>query len=299
MMLRDAFTVGLTALTLAGCAHTYRQGAGVALAVPAGNPVEADIEAGYRAYGETLERWGRWSADPLYSVHWCPGGVDATAFVPYRSEGHWGPAPGATPESASPYWVSDDSEASTWGDITMHHGWWIELDQSSASAMWCWVPGVEETSARVTWRVADGFVAWAPVPPLYDDSDEAVALPWAYELLGTLFDPDLARALLVDNPAAMAARAITAAEHAGWTSFFTRTSSKTKGPVASDVAAARHALSSGMTAHTLAGSTSGRPGPAVTSAAATTYTYSTKSSSRSTSSHTSSSSSGRSSSSKK
>jgi len=252
--------LGLAAMgVVAGCSasvvHVRPLGSGIALAVPRGNPVEADIAEGFQTYGAILERWGRWSDDPLYSVHWCPRGVDTVTFVPYQSDGHWGKAPGAPAPQASPYWMSDDSE--TWGDITMHHGWWIRLDQSSSSGLWCWVPGVEDTAARVVWREADGLVAWAPEPPMYVDADEDVdSLSWAYELLGALFDRDLPSGLLHGDAAAVASAATWAAHHVKGSV----TASRHAAPTAAEVAAARRALTSYVAAHPVVSGTSASAG---------------------------------------
>ena len=57
-----------------------------------------------------------------------------------------------------PFWMSDNAEP--WGEVTMHHGWWVHLDQGSPAGSWCWIPGAQPSLARVVWRVADGYVAW-------------------------------------------------------------------------------------------------------------------------------------------
>jgi hypothetical protein len=237
------------ALVTGGCASAFRvPPTGIALAVPQGSPVEADIEGGYRVYGAALQPWGVWSADPLYSVHWCPRTVNALTFVPYQAGGHWEPS-----LDGSPYWKSDDAEA--WADITMHHGWWIEVDQSSLSSRWCWIPGAAETAARVVWREADGFVAWAPSPPLYVDDDgqgDDVDLSWSYELLGTLFD-DVSSSLLHGDAAAAAHSSTWAEHHHPGSTKTTGAPHHAGAPTASEVSAARHALSSYVTAHPIVG----------------------------------------------
>jgi hypothetical protein len=238
------------ALGLGGCAGALREDPGPLVGVPGGGVLETDIRAGYRAYGPTLERWGRWSADPLYAMRWCPRDVDPTTFVPYRSKGRWAPSEatrggawGAPP--GAPYWLSDDAE--TWGDITMHHGWWVHLDEATASGVWCWVPGAAETAGRVVWRVADGFVGWAPEPPTYvdDDSLDYDNLRWAFELVGSLFEQALDDGLLTGDAADMAYRATYGGGHDPARPGAPRTI----GPTSEQVADARRALAGYVAAH--------------------------------------------------
>jgi len=242
--------VGLSAYALVACGGALQHSPGPALGVPNDGPLGGDIAAGYREYGSMLERWGRWSDDALYGEHWCPRGVDPARFVPYQSNGHWG-APetassGARGPAGSPFWLSDD--AATWGDVTMHHGWWVHLDQRTPVGQWCWIPGAEETAARVVWRVAEGFVAWAPEPPVFDDTEDdsdADRLAWSYELLGTLLDDVIDQALLTGDAARTADRATWGArrtgKHAG--------SPNRPGPTSAQVAQARHALTDYVVAH--------------------------------------------------
>ena len=197
------FPAGILAITglLGGCGGAKGL-VGAEAKVPLAPPgvyVEQDVAAGFAAYEERLARWGAWASDAEYGVHWCPRegaeGPDA-AFHPYRSRGHWNGAVGSKPAFSTPpggtYWVSDDSE--TWGDITMHHGWWIELDarETVLPHEWCWVPGLAETPARVVWRSGGGFVGWAPEPPSWiDDGDEGTFafFSWTFEMMGSLFEP--------------------------------------------------------------------------------------------------------------
>jgi len=241
----------LAALSLGGgggCAGALRADPGPELGVRKGSPLEADIGAGFRAYKTTLERWGRWSADPLYAVRWCPRGVDATTFVPYRSTGHWGAVEEGAAKSAppgAPYWVSDDSE--TWGDITMHHGWWVHLDESGPAGIWCWIPGAEATVARVVWRVGDGFVGWAPEPPSDGDGDpgDDETLAWTFVLVGQLLDAALDDHVLTGDASATAFHATEGGRRAAglpWTP-------RRVGPSTEQIADSRKALSGYVLAH--------------------------------------------------
>lgn len=174
---------------------------------PAGVYVDDDVADGYAAYAGALASAGRWDADATYGAHWCPARAgEEHAFRPYVSHGHWATsdqaAYGAPP--GTPYWAADD--AAPWTGVTTHRGWWIDLGLDH----WCWVPGVQETPARVVWRSDDGFVGWAPEPPVWvDDGDESAAagFEWAFELLGTLLEDGVDGYVLTGDAAQAAARA--------------------------------------------------------------------------------------------
>jgi hypothetical protein len=85
--------------------------------------------------------------------------------------------------------VSDERAA--WTDVTLHHGYWIHAD-ATGHGRWCWLPGVEETPARVVWRDAHGLVGWAPAPVFGTPDEDA----WTYAAPGRLFDADLRSAIL-------------------------------------------------------------------------------------------------------
>ena len=220
------------------------------------SPLGRDIEAGYRMYGVALASRGQWSMDTVYGVHWCPRATEA-AFVPYVSNGHWAPVdevvtPHAPFPSDVPYWVADDSA----GDVTMHHGWWVHDDTRGARGCWCWVPGVEETPARVLWRESDGFVAWAPEPPPSADADDDDddLLSWVFEFAGTLFDEGIEQLLLAGD-GADAADAATHAARARERLAGRRPAQL--GPSRGEVGAARTALSEYAAAHPVVGTTTG------------------------------------------
>src|SRR5262249_49621082 len=162
-----------------------------------------DVGAGFAAYKDVLARWGEWSPDESYGVHWCPrpGAAfpAAAPFQPYRERGHWDAKEDASTYGAppgSPSWVSDDGE--TAGESPGRHGWWVQVpddkDVLSQISPWCWVPGIEETPARVVWRSGGGFLGWAPEPPSWiDDGDEGLYayFEWTFVMEGGLLEDDL------------------------------------------------------------------------------------------------------------
>jgi hypothetical protein len=199
---------------LAGCGASLHASCGAAARVPLAPPgvyVDDEVADGYATYRGALADAGTWASDATYGVHWCPARPDTegSGFRPYVSRGHWTtseqPAYGAEP--GEPYWTSDD--AAPWTDITTHHGWWIDTGHGE----WCWVPGHEQTPARVVWRSGDGFVGWAAEPPTWVDDggdDAAAGFEWAYELLGTLLENDGADGYVLTGDAALAAAQATA-----------------------------------------------------------------------------------------
>ncbi len=270
--------LGLALALVTGCS-AYVIPPGTPLGVRSGGVVEADLKAGYRAYGAVLAPDGRWSPDPLYGFRWCPSGVDVATFVPYRSNGRWAPADAAQARlyevaAGTPVWVSDDADTHGWGDITSHHGWWThDAGSRGAASAWCWIPGKEETAARVVWSEGDGFVAWAPEPPAYDDVAEVAAadadpdvdgsLDWRYELLGMLFDV-VEDALLQGDAAWAANQATWSDRHSGSrVRLGARGTARTHAPPTQpQVAQARHALAQYLAAHPVAASaldSSGQP----------------------------------------
>jgi hypothetical protein len=252
---------------LPACGGIFHRGPGSELAVPQGSALDHDIAAGYDKYARVLEPWGRWSPDPLYAMRWCPGEVEATQFVPYRSQGHWAPAASAGSsngtEGTSPYWVNAD--ATVWREVTMHHGWWVHLDGGAPASQWCWIPGAQPTAARVVWRAQDGYVGWAPEPPSTEGDEEVDVdnLDWTFSLLGTLFS-DVVDILSSDG-AAVADSATWPTRHDPARPGQPRRS----GPSAQQVQTARTALSQYAAAHpTVTASASPFPSLALSSGGA-------------------------------
>jgi hypothetical protein len=201
-----------------------------------------EIESGYDRYGSSLAEMGQWRRDPVYGVRWCPRSMPGQPFVPYVTYGHWIPGEAAEPHpeiapelARSPYWVSTGVP---WGEVTMHHGWWVGRTGTGPTDAWCWIPGIRETPASVLWREADGFVAWAPAAPdgEYDDSSDDDFLSWSFEFLGTLFE-DVVVDVLLQGDAADSADAVTSEER------HRHNAVQRVGPTADRVATARVALS--------------------------------------------------------
>lgn len=101
------------------------------------------------AFDRHLAPYGEWVFLPPHGRVWRPLGV-APGWRPYfYGEWIW------TDEGW--FWVSDEP----WGWATYHYGRWV-LDPTFG---WVWVPGVDWAPAWVAWRVADGYVGWAPLAP--------------------------------------------------------------------------------------------------------------------------------------
>jgi hypothetical protein len=228
-----------------------------------GSALEQEIAAGYSRYRASLASVGQWRPDEVYGIRWCPQLAENSVFVPYLTNGHWVPA---AISPGTPYWEND---AAAGGDITMHHGWWVHQEAYTPENLWCWIPGIEETPARVVWRVGDGFVGWAPEPPdtdpdrSNDDDDDDELLAWVFEFMGTLFDDVLNPALLT-GPAAETAQAITRPSRARPRVDGHRPNRL--GPSRSDVTAAREALQTYVVLHPAIAKPSDRPAAAGASA---------------------------------
>ena len=98
-----------------------------------------------------LTPYGKWLEIPPYGWCWRPtAAVTDPKWRPYAEQGRW------RYTTAGWFWHSDYS----WGQITFHYGRWFEHDGS-----WVWMPAYDWAGAWVTWREADGYLGWAPLPP--------------------------------------------------------------------------------------------------------------------------------------
>jgi hypothetical protein len=220
----------------------------VAAASP-GVYLDPEIAAGYTKYQAQLAPFGQFEPDSRYGVRFCPApAAGAEPFRPYANRGHWAagagsdePTPGST-DANSPFWVADEGDEMA--EITTHHGWWVRSERGApANADWCWVPGTEETPARVVWTQSGGIVGYAPSPPQFLASYgySQLELDFTYLLLGALFDPNpMAYCLCEGEERAMAAQLATEP---------VRERFPERGPTSSVVAAARRTLTDFQQAH--------------------------------------------------
>src|SRR5512133_1624549 len=135
---RLVLTVALS-LAVAGCAAPAR--------VPGPPPPQGSVTL--EVFDRSLAPYGQWVFLPAYGRVWHPGGI-GTGWRPYfYGEWIW------TDEGW--FWDSDEP----WGWATYHYGRWA-LDPTFG---WVWVPRLDWAPAWVAWRVADGYVGWAPLVP--------------------------------------------------------------------------------------------------------------------------------------
>jgi serine/threonine protein kinase len=100
---------------------------------------------------DLLAPYGTWLDHPPYGQCWHPTAASADPkWHPYTQQGRW------LYTDAGWYWHSDYS----WGEIVFHSGRWFR-DKGT----WVWAPGKEWAPAWVSWREAEGYLGWAPLPP--------------------------------------------------------------------------------------------------------------------------------------
>jgi len=101
---------------------------------------------------DTLSPYGSWVDVEGYGRCWRPTVVVADAgWQPYCDRGHW------VWTDDGWYWISDYS----WGWAPFHYGRWFH----HARFGWCWYPDTVWGPSWVTWRYADDYCGWAPLPP--------------------------------------------------------------------------------------------------------------------------------------
>ncbi|HWY77683.1 MAG TPA: DUF6600 domain-containing protein, partial [Verrucomicrobiae bacterium] len=128
------------------------------LEVSAGISVHAaaDFEA-------PLAPMGTWVDVGAYGHCWHPRGV-AVDWRPY-CDGRW------EYTDCGWYWESDEP----WGWACCHYGSWVD----DPTYGWIWIPGVEWAPAWVSWRIGDGYIGWAPMPPRHVGFEIGVSVPAA------------------------------------------------------------------------------------------------------------------------
>ncbi len=102
-------------------------------------------------FQSTLAPYGNWVNLDGYGNCWRPTAAAYNPnWQPYCDRGHW------VYSDAGWYWVSDYA----WG-ATFHYGRWFR----DARFGWCWWPDTTWAPSWVTWRYADDYCGWAPLPP--------------------------------------------------------------------------------------------------------------------------------------
>ncbi len=95
-------------------------------------------------------------------------------------------------------WTSDEP----FGWATYHYGRWGFSNQVG----WFWVPGSRWGPAWVSWRSSDSYLAWAPLPPSYDEdvsiNIQVETVPdyyWQVVPTGAFVSADLSRYIVRDE----------------------------------------------------------------------------------------------------
>ena len=109
-------------------------------------------DANSNVFAEALAPYGNWVQVPEYGAAWQPTVEAANPdWKPYVDGGQW-------MDSDSGWcWQSDYA----WGGTPFHYGGWIDAPTYG----WVWVPGQTWAPAWVSWRTANSYVGWAPLPP--------------------------------------------------------------------------------------------------------------------------------------
>jgi hypothetical protein len=104
---------------------------------------------------DTLSPYGSWVYVEGYGRCWRPTVMVGNAgWQPYGDHGHW------VYTDDGWYWMSDYS----WGWAPFHYGRWFR----DVRFGWCWYPDTVWGPSWVTWRYADDYCGWAPLPPRCD-----------------------------------------------------------------------------------------------------------------------------------
>ena len=149
-----------------------------------------------RGYVETnsfygpLARYGDWLWFKGQYV-WVPDRIDAS-WRPY-TRGRW-----VFTERHGWMWVSNEP----FGWAVYHYGRWGYSNRIG----WFWVPGRRWGPAWVSWREANNYLAWAPLPPSYDEraslNIEARAIPdyyWQVVPSRSFLSDDISRDVIRDR----------------------------------------------------------------------------------------------------
>ena len=115
--------------------------------------INVSINIGIGTFYDRLSPYGNWVFYHDRYV-WLPGHV-SVRWQPY-TEGHW-----VYTRRYGWLWVSDER----FGWATYHYGRW----GYARDIGWYWVPGRRWAPAWVVWCHGDDDIAWAPLPPDYDN----------------------------------------------------------------------------------------------------------------------------------
>lgn len=115
---------------------------------PPGSPASRSVVT-VEVFYDGLAPHGTWIDLELYGWVWVPAGVPP-GWRPY-TYGRW------IYTSLGWTWVSDWA----WGWAPFHYGRWVHRPPHG----WLWIPGRVWSPAWVAWRVGDGWIGWAPLPP--------------------------------------------------------------------------------------------------------------------------------------
>jgi hypothetical protein len=121
--------------------------------------VNVSVEIGFNVFYDRLADHGDWITFRDRYV-WVPR-VDV-GWRPYF-HGHW-----VYTNTYGWYWLSDEPFA--WA--VYHYGRWA-FDPEIG---WYWIPGRRWAPAWVVWSHTDDEIAWAPLPPDFDDDDVSVSI---------------------------------------------------------------------------------------------------------------------------
>ncbi len=151
--------------------------------------------ASVNVFYDALAPYGSWVDSGLYGWVWVPSPAAVGAdFFPYASGGHW------IDTDWGWYFASDFD----WGWAPFHYGrWYFDVNWG-----WTWVPGVAWAPSWVDWRWGDGYVGWAPLPPIgrgrvvRDHRSH-----WVFARDRDLTNRDVGRHLVAANRARLAFRA--------------------------------------------------------------------------------------------
>jgi hypothetical protein len=139
--------MGLVSIVLLAAGSAAADGSHQAARAAAREVVPASIDVRHALAGH-----GDWVRVGIKGVAWRPRAAEVGAgFIPYVTGGQW--------DCTTSGWQFVATQA--WGAVVYHYGRWFR-DPTSG---WVWQPGTEWRANWVDWRVGDGFVGWAPLPP--------------------------------------------------------------------------------------------------------------------------------------